>query len=118
MEFADEGGEGPTPYEVLLRDALRGDSTHFMRQDGVEETWRIVQPLLDNPPPVKPYAPGSWGPDEAETLLRDYGPWRGAGRPGWSGPGSRGARVPWRGPGRPGGRGLARTRTPTRSAGP
>jgi glucose-6-phosphate 1-dehydrogenase len=77
MEFAAEGGEGPTPYEVLLHDALRGDSTHFTRQDGVEETWRIVQGLLDDPPPVKPYAPGSWGPDEADALLGDYGPWRG-----------------------------------------
>ncbi len=77
MEFADEGGDGPTPYEVLLNDALRGDATHFTRQDSVEETWRIVQPLLDNPPPVLPYAPGSWGPDEAETLLGEHGPWHG-----------------------------------------
>ena len=40
MEFAPEGGEGPTPYEVLLHAALIGDSTRFTRQDGVEETWR------------------------------------------------------------------------------
>jgi glucose-6-phosphate 1-dehydrogenase len=77
MEFADEGGEGPTPYEVLLSDALRGDSTHFTRQDSVEESWRILQPLLDRPGPVSPYAPGSWGPEEAEDLLGEYGPWRG-----------------------------------------
>src|SRR3954447_9657148 len=77
MEFADEGGEGPTPYEVLLNDALRGDSTHFTRQDGVEETWRIVQPVLDKPPAVQPYAPGSWGPDAADELLGEHGPWRG-----------------------------------------
>ena len=44
-----EGGEGPTPYEVLLHAALVGDSTRFTRQDGVEETWRIMQPLLDEP---------------------------------------------------------------------
>ena len=62
MEFSEEGGEGPTPYEVLLHAALIGDSTRFTRQDGVEETWRIMQPLLDRPPPVHPYAPGSWGP--------------------------------------------------------
>src|SRR6188472_224509 len=55
MEFADEGGEGPTPYEVLLHAALVGQSTRFTRQDGVEETWRIMQPLLDAPPPVHPY---------------------------------------------------------------
>ena len=52
MEFADEGGEGATPYEVLLAAAMVGDSTRFTRQDGVEETWRIMQPLLDDPPPV------------------------------------------------------------------
>ncbi len=63
MEFALEGGEGPTPYEVLLLAALTGDTTRFTRQDGVEETWRIMQPLLDAPPPVHPYKPGSWGPD-------------------------------------------------------
>ena len=57
-----EGGEGPTPYEVLLHAAMVGDSTRFMRQDGVEQTWRIMQPLLDAPPPVQPYAKGSWGP--------------------------------------------------------
>ena len=62
MEFADEGGEGATPYEVLLHAALVGDSKRFTRQDGVEETWRIMQPLLDSPPPVHPYAQGSWGP--------------------------------------------------------
>ena len=47
MEFADEGGEGPTPYEVLLHAAMEGDATRFTRQDCVEETWRIMQPLLD-----------------------------------------------------------------------
>ena len=47
VEFADQGGEAPTPYEVLLLDAMHGDSTRFTRQDGVEETWRIFQPLLD-----------------------------------------------------------------------
>jgi glucose-6-phosphate 1-dehydrogenase len=77
MEFAEEGGEGPTPYEVLLRDALRGDSTHFTRQDNVEEAWRIMQPLIDDPPPVQPYAPGSWGPEATDALLGGYGPWRG-----------------------------------------
>ena len=75
MEFSQEGGEGPTPYEVLLLDAMRGDSTRFSRQDSVEETWRIFQPLIDSPPPVAPYAPGSWGPAAADRLLGDRGPW-------------------------------------------
>jgi glucose-6-phosphate 1-dehydrogenase len=75
MEFATEGGEGPTPYEVLLHAALVGDSTRFTRQDGVEETWRVFQPLLDSPPPVQPYAPGMWGPKAADELLAGHGTW-------------------------------------------
>jgi glucose-6-phosphate 1-dehydrogenase len=77
MEFSEQGGEGPTPYEVLLHAALTGDSTRFTRQDGVEETWRIMQPLLDAPPPVHPYAPGSWGPDAARALVAGHGRWYG-----------------------------------------
>jgi glucose-6-phosphate 1-dehydrogenase len=76
MEFAQEGGEGPTPYEVLLRAAMVGNSLRFTRQDGVEETWRIMQPLLDAPPPVHPYQPGTWGPNEADKLTADLGGWR------------------------------------------
>ena len=75
MEFAEEGGEGATPYEVLLDAAMVGDSMRFTRQDGVEETWRIMQPLLDAPPPVHPYAPGSWGPEEADDLVAGHGRW-------------------------------------------
>jgi glucose-6-phosphate 1-dehydrogenase len=75
MEFAAEGGEGPTPYEVLLHAALIGDSKRFTRQDGVEECWRVMQPLLDDPPPVHPYAKGSWGPEAAAQVLAGYGRW-------------------------------------------
>jgi glucose-6-phosphate 1-dehydrogenase len=75
MEFAEEGGEGPTPYEVLLHAALVGDATRFTRQDSVEETWRVVQPLLDSPPPARAYNPGSWGPPEADHLLTSHGGW-------------------------------------------
>jgi glucose-6-phosphate 1-dehydrogenase len=75
MEFEEEGGEGPTPYEVLLHAAMVGDSTRFTRQDGVEETWRIMQPLLDQPPPVHRYVPGSWGPEAAEKLVAGFGQW-------------------------------------------
>ena len=75
VEFAEEGGEGPTPYEVLLHAAMVGNSTRFTRQDGVEETWRIMQPLLDDPPPVHVYTPGSWGPKAADELVAGYGRW-------------------------------------------
>ena len=75
MEFAEEGGEGATPYEVLLHAALLGHPTRFTRQDAVEETWRVMQPLLDAPPAVQPYAPGSWGPEAAADLLAGHGRW-------------------------------------------
>jgi glucose-6-phosphate 1-dehydrogenase len=75
MEFAQEGGEGPTPYEVLLHAAILGQSVRFTRQDSVEETWRILQPLLDAPPPVQEYAKGSWGPAAANELVSAYGGW-------------------------------------------
>jgi glucose-6-phosphate 1-dehydrogenase len=76
MEFAEEGGEGPTPYEVLLRAAMVGQATRFTRQDGVEETWRIMQPLLDTPSDVQSYSPGSWGPRAAEALTAEFGGWQ------------------------------------------
>jgi glucose-6-phosphate 1-dehydrogenase len=75
MEFSQEGGEGPTPYEVLLHAALVGDTIRFTRQDAVEETWRVMQPLLDAPPPVHAYEPGTWGPKEADTLVAGSGRW-------------------------------------------
>ena len=75
MEFAEEGGEGPTPYEVLLQAAMAGDDARFTRQDGVEEAWRVLEPLIDAPPPVQPYAKASWGPDAADDLPSGNGRW-------------------------------------------
>jgi glucose-6-phosphate 1-dehydrogenase len=75
MEFAQEGGEGPAPYEVLLLAAMRGEATRFTRQDGVEEAWRVMQPLLDAPPPVHAYAQGSWGPEACDRLVAGHGRW-------------------------------------------
>jgi glucose-6-phosphate 1-dehydrogenase len=72
-------GSEPEPYERLLDDAIRGDGQLFTREDSVEQTWRVVQPLLDSPGPVDPYAPGSWGPERAKELVRGvcewYEPW-------------------------------------------
>lgn len=75
MEFAEQGGEGPTPYEVLLHAAMVGDSKRFTRQDNIEQTWRIMGPLVEKPPKVHPYKPGSWGPKAADKLVADYGGW-------------------------------------------
>ncbi|GAC1642077.1 MAG: glucose-6-phosphate dehydrogenase [Mycobacterium sp.] len=74
--FAEELGDAPEPYERLLSDAMCGDSTQFAREDGVEETWRIVQPLIDSPPPVQPYKQDSWGPPGADKLLAGHPSWR------------------------------------------
>lgn len=76
MTFASMGGEGPIAYEVLLHAAAVGKPSHFARQDALEETWRVVQPLIDAPPPVEAYEPGTWGPSSADDLVRDHGGWR------------------------------------------
>jgi glucose-6-phosphate 1-dehydrogenase len=73
--FEKEPGEDPEPYERLLGDALAGRHTLFTRQDAIEETWRVVQPLLDEPGPAHPYAPGTWGPPEANDLTRGIAQW-------------------------------------------
>jgi glucose-6-phosphate 1-dehydrogenase len=75
LEFSDEGGEAPTPYEVLLQAALDGNTMPFTRQDAVEESWRVVEPLLDAPPPVETYKPGSWGPSGGDRLIAGFGAW-------------------------------------------
>lgn len=84
LNFSEQLGEAPEPYERLLDDAMKGDASQFTRQENVEQTWRIVQPLLDAPPPVELYRPGSWGPAGADTLLD--------GHPGWRYPSLDGAR--------------------------
>jgi glucose-6-phosphate 1-dehydrogenase len=73
--FEKEPGEDPEPYERLLGDAIAGVHTLFTRQDAIEETWRVVQPLLDEPGPVLPYAPGTWGPKQASELTRGIAHW-------------------------------------------
>jgi glucose-6-phosphate 1-dehydrogenase len=64
-----------TPYERLLGDALRGDTTLFARQDGVEAAWRIVDGVVRSPIPPILYEPGSWGPREADALVAGFGGW-------------------------------------------
>ncbi len=78
VAFAQEGGVRPTPDEVLPLVALIGDDRRFTRQDSVEEPWRILQPLLDAPPPLHPYAKGSWGPVAADCPVAGDGGWHDA----------------------------------------
>ena len=59
-------------YERLILDALLGDQTLFTSVEGIERLWEISTPLLENPPPVEPYVPGSWGPDAIRQLIAPY----------------------------------------------
>ncbi len=70
-------------YERLLRDAMKGDSTLFAREDYVEEAWRIVDPILKSPPPLHEYEPNNWGPADAPGCVTPPG--------GWHDPGGNGA---------------------------
>jgi glucose-6-phosphate 1-dehydrogenase len=76
MLFEHQVGDQPEPYERLLNDALDGDPQLFPSQAEIEETWRIVQPLLDDPGEVEVYARGTWGPADASNLLTGHGGWR------------------------------------------
>ena len=62
-------------YERLLSDAMRGDPQLFVRQDGVEASWAIVDPVLGDRTPLGFYEPGTWGPPEAERLAASIGGW-------------------------------------------
>jgi glucose-6-phosphate 1-dehydrogenase len=59
-------------YEHLILLAMIGDQALFTRSDGIERLWEISTPLLENPPPVEPYARGSWGPDSVHKLVAPY----------------------------------------------
>jgi glucose-6-phosphate 1-dehydrogenase len=68
------GDDQPEAYETLLEDVIEGNATLFMRADQVEEAWRIIEPILEawqtrHPVYFPNYAPGSWGPEDAEALI-------------------------------------------------
>jgi glucose-6-phosphate 1-dehydrogenase len=75
LPFVTELGKPPEPYERLIHDALLGDHSLFTREDAVEESWRILQPLLDHLPAPASYRQGSWGPAAADKLVRGHAPW-------------------------------------------
>jgi glucose-6-phosphate 1-dehydrogenase len=64
-----EGKELVEAYEALLLEAMHGDRTLFLRQDGVERAWEVLEPAFADLPPVAEYEPGSWGPPEADELI-------------------------------------------------
>ncbi len=67
-----------SPYERLLRDAIRGDASLFTRDDVVEAAWRVIDPILHSSDPVEEYEPGTWGPAAARAVV--------AGDEGWHDP--------------------------------
>ena len=68
-------GDEQGAYERLISDAMEGDTSLFAREDGVEEAWRIVDPILKMSTPVFEYAPGTWGPNEAQAVVANIGGW-------------------------------------------
>ncbi len=79
LQFAmnDTGlvGEVLEAYERLILDAMRGDRTLFTNAEGIERLWEVSTPLLESPPPVRLYAPGSWGPNSMHQLIAPHA-WR------------------------------------------
>jgi glucose-6-phosphate 1-dehydrogenase len=63
------------PYDLLLGAAMAGEALVFSRQDEVEAAWRIVDPILREPPAVHEYEPGTWGPRQADELIASHGSW-------------------------------------------
>jgi glucose-6-phosphate 1-dehydrogenase len=75
VDFDRALGTRRDAYERLLEDAIEGDAKRFARADAVEESWRVVQPVIDHPGPLRHYEVGSWGPKAAEVLAEPYGGW-------------------------------------------
>jgi glucose-6-phosphate 1-dehydrogenase len=71
----DEQPAEQSPYERLLSDAMAGRGALFTRQDAVEAAWAIVDPVIEHHPKSIPYARGSWGPSQADDLVRNDGGW-------------------------------------------
>jgi glucose-6-phosphate 1-dehydrogenase len=73
MQFStqdvDSVGDVLEAYERLILDAMRGDHTLFTTAEGIESLWERSAPLLADPPPAKPYAPGTWGPNAIHQLI-------------------------------------------------
>jgi glucose-6-phosphate 1-dehydrogenase len=86
MQFStqetERAGDVLEAYERLMLDAMRGDHTLFTTAEGIESLWERSMPLLEDPPPVKPYAAGSWGPNAIHQLIAPHA-WRLPFERGW-----------------------------------
>jgi glucose-6-phosphate 1-dehydrogenase len=75
LTFAAQAAGEMRPYDRLIAAALSGERWLFARQDTVEASWQVVDPVLGNAVPLHTYARGSWGPKEADSLLPDWDTW-------------------------------------------
>jgi glucose-6-phosphate 1-dehydrogenase len=75
LSFSQQPGDDMRPYDRLIGAALDGDNWLFARQDTVEAAWQVVEPVLGDVAPMYPYARGTWGPKEADALLRPDDTW-------------------------------------------
>jgi glucose-6-phosphate 1-dehydrogenase len=89
LQFAlhETGKEGDVleAYERLIHDAMSGDHTLFNNAEGIERLWELSQPFLDDPPPVRAYSTGSWGPNAIHQLIAPHA-WRLPFERGWREP--------------------------------
>jgi len=94
LQFAmhDTGMHGDVfeAYERLILDAMKGDKTLFTTAEGIERLWELSEPLLASPPPVRPYSPGSWGPNAIHQLIAPNS-WRLPFERAWRAPNPQGA---------------------------
>lgn len=75
MQDTDRADDVLEAYERLLLDAIQGNRTLFTTAEGIERLWEISAPLLDDPPPVRPYPAGTWGPNAIHQLIAPHA-WR------------------------------------------
>lgn len=75
LSLRENPGDEMSPYERLLGDAMRGETTLFAREDGVEAAWSVVEPILSKENVLYLYKPKSWGPAEADQLIGEKGGW-------------------------------------------
>jgi glucose-6-phosphate 1-dehydrogenase len=90
MRETEQIGDVLEAYERLILDAMRGDHTLFTTAEGIERLWEVSQPLLERPPPVRGYSPGSWGPNAIHQLVAPHA-WRLPFERTWRDPNKQGA---------------------------
>ncbi|GAA2078164.1 glucose-6-phosphate dehydrogenase [Aeromicrobium halocynthiae] len=90
MQDTDRAGQVLEAYERLILDAMKGERTLFTTAEGIERLWEVSQPLLDDPPPLRPYPPGTWGPNSVHQLIAPKA-WRLPFERSWRAPNESGA---------------------------